>query len=171
VVERDEEFRAFVVGSTRRLTHFAELLTADRGRAEDLVQEAYLRTYRAWGRVEIRGAESYTRRCILNARTDWWRRSSSRERLTAPNDLLGSHAPDHGSGVDQRLLVMTALAKLTTRERAVIALRFYLGLSEPEIAADLGVAVGTVKSTKARALAKLRADPTIDQEAPRATHR
>lgn len=49
------------------------------------------------------------------------------------------------------------MAGLTARERSVIVLRFWLDLSEAATAAELGVAVGTVKSTTSRALARLRA--------------
>lgn len=64
-----------------------------------------------------------------------------------------------------RDVVLRALAKLTARERAVLALRFYLDLTEVQISAELGIAVGTVKSTVARALAKLRADADLRSEA------
>jgi hypothetical protein len=50
-----------------------------------------------------------------------------------------------------------ALAQLTRRERHVVVLRYYADLADPEIAAEVGIAVGTVKSTSARALRKLRA--------------
>jgi RNA polymerase sigma factor (sigma-70 family) len=73
-------------------------------------------------------------------------------------------SPDHSGGVDQRLTVLKALARLTTRERAVITLRYYLGLSEAEIAAELGIAPGTVKSAAARAIDKLRSDHDLTKE-------
>lgn len=56
---------------------------------------------------------------------------------------------------------MAALATLTRRERAVAVLRYVEDLSEAETAAILGVAVGTVKSTASRALAKLRCSPLL----------
>jgi RNA polymerase sigma-70 factor (sigma-E family) len=153
--ERDREFSDFVAGTQRRLVHFAELLTGDHGRGEDLVQDALVKAYVAWPRIRAGGAEAYVRTCVVNGRTDWWRRRSSRERPTAsPADV-----PD-------RVVVLNALARLTDRERAVIALRFYLGLSEAETAADLDIAVGTVKSTAARAITKLRANPSFS-EGPR----
>jgi RNA polymerase sigma-70 factor (sigma-E family) len=163
---RDREFSDFVAGSQRRLVHFAELLTGDHGRAEDLVQEALVKAYVAWPRIRAGGAEAYVRSCVVNGRTDWWRRKSSHERPTAsPADSVVS--TDAVCGVDDRVVVLGALAKLTERERAVIALRFYLGLSEAQTAADLGVAVGTVKSTTARAIAKLRTNPSFCEGAAR----
>jgi RNA polymerase sigma-70 factor (sigma-E family) len=163
--DRDREFSDFVAGSQRRLVHFAELLTGDHGRAEDLVQDALVKAYVAWPRIRAGRAEAYVRTCVVNGRTDWWRRRSSRERPTAsPTDA--PVAADAVGGVDDRVVVLNALAKLTDRERAVIALRFYLGLSEAEAAADLDIAVGTVKSTAARAITKLRANPSFS-EGPR----
>jgi RNA polymerase sigma factor (sigma-70 family) len=59
---------------------------------------------------------------------------------------------------EDRRQVLSALARLPRRRREVLALRYYLGLSEAEIAAVLGISAGTVKSTAARALAALARD-------------
>jgi RNA polymerase sigma factor (sigma-70 family) len=103
------------------------------------------------------------RRCIVNAHTDWWRRTWREQ----PRSLV----PDQPKRADMttmhaaRDVVLRALARLTARERAVIALRFYLDLSEFQIAHELGIAPGTVKSTVARALTKFRADAELRAEA------
>jgi RNA polymerase sigma-70 factor (sigma-E family) len=157
VRDRESEFSEFVAGAQRRLLHFADLLTGDHARAEDLVQDALVKAYVAWPRIRAGGAEAYVRKCVVNGRADWWRRRSSREQPTAERAEAASPADSAGQ-VDQRLVVLAALATLTDRERAVIALRYYLGLSEAETATDLDIAVGTVKSTAARAIAKLRTD-------------
>ena len=68
---------------------------------------------------------------------------------------------DHTHDVVQRDSVMRSLRGLTRRERAVVVLRYFLDLSEEATAAELGIAVGTVKSTNARALAKLRVSPDL----------
>ncbi len=160
--ERDAQFRDFVTDSQRRLVHFAELLVGDRGRAEDLVQEAYVAAYAAWPRIRNGAPEAYVRRCVMNRRVDWWRRRSSRE---WPVDQVADLPDDSSSAritqVDQRLLVFRALGRLTARERAAVVLRHYVGLSEAETATEMRVAVGTVKSTTARAVAKLRDDPIL----------
>lgn len=72
---------------------------------------------------------------------------------------------DVAGDVAARAVVLRALDRLTRRERAVLALRFYLDLTEAQIARELGIAPGTVKSTVARALAKLRADAELRAEA------
>jgi RNA polymerase sigma factor (sigma-70 family) len=63
--------------------------------------------------------------------------------------LVAAAAPE----VDE---MWAALARLAPRRRAVLVLRFYLDLSEAEIAATLGCRPGTVKSLTSRALADLR---------------
>jgi len=77
--ERDEEFVAFVQGSSARLLHVAWLLVGNRTRAEDLVQTTFARVYAAWGRVRADGsaggsAYAYARRTLVNAHRDHGRR-------------------------------------------------------------------------------------------------
>jgi len=164
--DNDDDFRAFVMASQHRLVHLADLLSGDRGRAEDLTQQALVRTYLAWSRLRDRDPEAYARRVIINANIDWWRKKPWREQLTSSLPELG-RGDDHAADVAQRDAVLRALAALTTRERVVIALRFYCQLSENEVAREMGSAVGTVKSTTARALAKLRDSPHIQREVTR----
>jgi RNA polymerase sigma-70 factor, ECF subfamily len=103
------------------------------------------------------------RRCIINANTDWWRRRVRYEQPTprVPEDFVQL---DLAAVSAARDLVLRALAKLTSRERAVLALRFYLDLSEIQIAHELGISPGTVKSATSRALTKLRADAELRSE-------
>ena len=68
---------------------------------------------------------------------------------------------DASTAVVEREIVLRALARLTSRERLVLVLRFYLDLSELEIAAQLKIAPGTVKSAASRALGKLRCDAEL----------
>ena len=150
-----ETFRQFVQGSQARMIKFADLVCGDRHRAEDLAQDAYAKAFANWQRIRDGQPEAYVRRCIVNASNDWWRRGRWREGSTA--DVADRPATsDRPSETDQRADVMRALATLTARERSVIALRYYADLTEAETAAELRCAIGTVKSTTARALAKLR---------------
>jgi RNA polymerase sigma-70 factor (sigma-E family) len=162
----DSQFRDFVHGSQKRLVNFAEFLVGDRGRAEDLVQDAYVKTYARWPSVQDRSPEAYVRACIINGRTDWWRRRASTEKIVDSRSLAGlASGADAIAEVDQRLVVLAALGRLSRRERTVIVLRYYLGLSEGQIATELGLAPGTVKSTASRAVGKLRDDPLIGEGA------
>ena len=158
--DRDAEFTAFVVSQGPHLTAFAQLLCADRHRAEDLLQTVLERTYLRWPHVRQADPVGYVRRALLNANTDWWRRKSSAERPTGAVPDMAT-AGDPGLELADRDFARRALAVLTPRERAVVVLRYYDDLSEAEIAGVLGVARGTVKSTCARALAKLRVEPSL----------
>lgn len=153
--ELDEEFRRFVLGTQARILRFAELLTGDRHIAEDLTQHGLAKLYASWRRLHNGNPEQYVRRCVINANTDRWRRGTWRESAQA----TVAETPDHSdlaASLAERDFVMRALAELTPSERAVVALRYYNDLSEAEIAHELNMPAGTVKSTAARALRNLR---------------
>jgi RNA polymerase sigma-70 factor (sigma-E family) len=167
----DEEFAEFARASYQGLRHAAYLLTGDRHAAEDAVQTALVRTYAAWSRVRRDDAYAYTRKVLVNHVTDRWRRRLREYPTGDLPDYPGS--PDLADQVALRQWVTGALAALTVRERAVVVLRYLFDLPEAAVARDLGITVGTVKSTSSRALAKLRvragddARPQpIGQEAP-----
>ncbi len=150
----DDEFVEFARASSARLTHAAYLLTGDRQLAEDAAQTALVRVYAAWARVRRQDAYAYARTVLVNHVTDGWRRPL-RERATAevPDRPAGGDMADEVAG---RRWLIEALAALTDRERAVIVLRYYFDLPEAEVASELNVTIGTVKSTASRALSKLR---------------
>ena len=158
----DDDFRTFVRGSQGRIVRFAELLVRDPGHAEDLAQEAYARAFAAWPRVRGGDPESYVRRCVLNGSIDRWRRGGWRQSTALTTDPAARS--DHAETTAARDQVMRALMGLTPRERAVIALRYYSGLTEAQVAHEMGMRIGTVKSTCARATAKLRVSPHFDEE-------
>ena len=169
MIGRDEDFDGFVATHSRRLLHIAELLVGPVD-AEDLVQGVLLRMYRRWSKIEQRDPVGYARRALANAATDRWRRRRFTEVLVGavPDGAAASHGPADTNADRDSLL--RALAGLTPRERAVMVLRYYEDLREDQIAADLGIAVGTVKSTYSRALRKLRASHHLShtfEEAPR----
>jgi RNA polymerase sigma-70 factor (sigma-E family) len=156
-------FSEFVARSQAKMVRLAELLTGDRGRAEDLAQHGYVQAYAAWRRIKDGEPDAYVRRCIVNANTDWWRRRTWREQSFAVLPEQPSSA-DAAAAFANRDVALRALARLTSRERTVIVLRFYLDLSELEIAAQLRIAPGTVKSAASRAMAKLRNDGALRAE-------
>ena len=154
--EQEEDFRRFVIDSRHRLVRTAYVLTGDYARAEDLVQTALVRTYRAWHRIERRDVpEHYARRIVVHLHAAWWRRIAHRsERPVAfvPEVVEA----DGTEAVDRRDQVWRAVLTLPPRMRAIIVLRFLEDLKETETAEVLGCSVGTVKSQTSRALAKLR---------------
>lgn len=170
---RDEDFTAFVTDHQADLLRTAWLLCGDTHRAEELTQQALVRTYGAWSRAGAGDPLAYARRVLVNLRIDTWRRRR-REVLVAPEDLPDDVAhpgtaphrstADHQADRDQ---LVRALATLSPRQRRVVVLRHLVGLPEADVAADLGISVGTVKSTSSRALAQLRATlHASDDDAP-----
>jgi len=152
----DEEFALFMGDAAPALARTAWLLCGDAHQADELVQQALVRTYLAWPRARERDPLAYARRVLANLRIDTWRRRR-REVLTDPGDLPHGAEPSGAQQQADRDQLVRALATLSTRQRRVVVLRHLEGLSEAEVAEDLGVTVGTVKSTASRALARLRA--------------
>lgn len=162
--DTDAEFTAFMQAHSADLLRTAWLLVGDAHRAEELVQHALVRTYAAWSRARRDDPLAYARRTLVNLRIDTWRRRR-REVLSAPEHLpeTGSIAT-HGPSDDRDQLVR-ALALLSPRQRRIVVLRHFVGLPEAEVAAELGVSVGTVKSTASRGLATLRTALTTERSA------
>jgi RNA polymerase sigma-70 factor (sigma-E family) len=155
---RDEaEFRAFVEANGATLLHAARLLTGDHHRGEDLVQTALTRVYLKWGRIDA--PLPYARRALVNAHIDQTRRRWWGER---PTETLPDTAETGAetTASDSRDQLRRMLAELPPKDRAVIVLRYYCDLSERDTADTLGLPVGTVKSSCARALARLRVEAT-----------
>lgn len=134
------------------LLRTATLLTGDRHRAEDLVQEALTQVALRWRRLRDGNPEGYARRVVVNGHISWWRR----QRRLSAYDVPEVAVPGHEAAVDRRIELDRALAALTPRQRAVVVLRYYDDLTERETADLLGVAVGTVKSQTHLALRRLR---------------
>lgn len=156
----DEEFTAFVVAHQADLLRTAWLLVGDAHRAEELTQQALVRTYAAWSRAGSGDPLAYARRVLVNLRTDSWRRRRREvlvDELPEESAGLGVHpARDAADDHADRDRLVRALAALTLKQRRVVVLRHLIGLPEAEVADLLGVSVGTVKSTSSRALALLR---------------
>jgi len=152
----DDEFTALVGDRLPALQRVARLLVGGGDVADDLVAEAIARTLPRWRAGTVADPVAYLRRVVVNlARRRWRRRRLGIDRDRAALDWLPAGG-DAEAGVIERERVLRALAALPARRRAVVVLRFYEDLGEAEIAAALGVSVGTVKSTLARALGQLR---------------
>ena len=154
------EFREYVTAHGAVLLRMAYLLTGNHADAEDLLQAALAKTYVQWARIKDRAAlDGYIRRAMVNTHISWWRRRRLEEYPTDP--LPEPSVPDPATTRDIRDALWHALARLPRRQRAALILRFYEDLPECEIAAVLGISVGTVKSTVSRAVAKLRHDDEL----------
>jgi len=152
-------FDEFVAVRGQALHRTAYLLTGDWALAEDLLQTALSKAYPRWSRIERDNPEAYVRKALVNTWSSWWRRKWRGE---APTDRMPDiTAPDAYAEADRRDAVRDALRRLPGRQRAVVVLRFHEDMTETQVAAVLGVSVGTVKSQTAKALANLRRDAAL----------
>jgi len=140
-------FAAFYREAWSGAVRLAALLTQDARAAEDLAQDSFTRVLPKWS--ELDSPHAYLRVAVVNACRTWQaRRATERSKLPlVAGDTSTELAFD---------ALADAVAALPYRQRAVLVLRFHLGLSEAEIAEALGCRPGTVKSTSSRALAALR---------------
>ncbi|GIG40531.1 RNA polymerase sigma factor [Cellulomonas phragmiteti] len=141
----------------RALFGYAYLLSGDRGTAEDLVQDALVRTFsRVRAGTDVAHAEAYVRSAILRGHLDALRR---RQRWATVRHLL--HVPgedtvrDPATSVATDSAVQSALATLAPQERVAVVLRYVEDLTVPDVAAQMGLAVGTVKRYLSTGSAKL----------------
>jgi RNA polymerase sigma-70 factor (sigma-E family) len=155
------EFEEFVGARSDALQRFGYLLTGDWALAEDLLQTALARAYQRWSRIRSDNPEAYVKKIMVNTWSSWWRR---RWRAEVPTDTVPeTPARDQYRDVDRRELVRTALARLPSRQRAVLILRYHEDLTEHQVASLLGITPGTVKSQASRGLARLRADGAFEK--------
>jgi RNA polymerase sigma-70 factor (sigma-E family) len=158
--DADAAFRDYVLGHGTALLRMAIVLTGNRADAEDLVQAALAKTYLAWDKINDRAAvDAYVRRAMVNTHISWWRRRKVEEFPT--DDLPDQVVADHARESDMAEVVQRALDRLPQRMRAAVVLRYFDDMTEPEIAARLGISLGTVKSTVSRAVARLRIDAEL----------
>jgi len=161
------DFDAFVVSRSHALLRTAYLLVQDEDLAEDLLQTALTKAWFAWQRING-DPEPYVRRVLVTTSVSWWRRRWTRE-LPFP-DLPERPSPDTACGPVDGQDLWDAIGHLPRRQRAVVVLRYLEDRTEAETADLLGCSVGTVKSQRAKALAKLRLDsalaPVADERGP-----
>jgi RNA polymerase sigma-70 factor (sigma-E family) len=159
-VDRSEQFDAFVAARSGGLLRLARMLRP--GDAEDLLQTALLKTWLRWrqlGDPTPDEAAAYTRTVMCRLAARWQRRFWR-------NELPSSHAlPERATGSDESLLtgpaLLTAMQRLPPRWRVIVVLRFAEDLSERQVADAVGCSIGTVKSSTARALERLRHAPEL----------
>ena len=142
------------------LWRYAWRLTGDRTRAQDVVQETLLR---AWQHPEVvsdseRSAQAWLFTVARNLIIDESRTARSRREVSTPDGFGAPECvgPDEVDAALDRLLIGEALARLTPEHRAVVERSYLQGWTTAQIAADLGIADGTVKSRLHYALRALR---------------
>jgi RNA polymerase sigma-70 factor (sigma-E family) len=144
-----EEFREFMPGRWPIMVRLAYGLTGDQGHAEDVVQAAFARAYASWPRVSRSGnPDAYVRQIVIDENRNRFRKRRVPERLT--DQLPDRGVADATGRHDERLALIAALQRLGPGQRAVVVLRYWVGLTETEAAVTLGCSVGTVKSHPGR---------------------
>lgn len=141
------------------LVRFAFLLVGDQETAEDVVQDAFAAVYRRWSALADREQVlPYLRTAVLNGCRMVLRRRTVIGRFRGQREVPFWSAEAAALLGETRRQVFQAIRGLARRQREVLVLRFYLELSEAEIAQVMGISRGTVKSTASRALKTLAAE-------------
>jgi RNA polymerase sigma-70 factor (sigma-E family) len=154
-------FEAFVREAGPGLLRFGHVLTLDRAAAEDLAQETFIRVGLAWSRVRADGNPTgYAQRTMVNVFLNQRRRRAEVPVATPPET----------AGEDPRLAAVESiaeirrlLARLPTRQRAAVAMRYVADMSDAEIAEILRCSAQTVRSQISRGLATLRREPVEER--------
>ena len=140
------------------LLRYAAVLTGDRDLAQDVVQEVLTRVHARWSKIShLQAPDSYVRRMIINEFISWRRRWA---RIVPVAEVAVGSQPDTANDHAERQALLGELARLPRKQQAVLVLRYYEGLSDPEIADRLGCRPGTVRGYASRALAALRISVT-----------
>lgn len=149
------DFDTYVREHGAALLRFAYLVTGNREKAEDAVQEALSRAWPRWERIsQVGDVDAYVRRMVANAHISSWRKWHRETPVeTVRDQAFGGDVGDRGAEHDR---MWALLATLPRKQRAALVLRHYEGLSDKEIAAVLGSSDVTVRTNIHRALVTLR---------------
>lgn len=153
--EDPDGFREFVASRMAALRNLAYVTCGDWHAAEDAVANALTKLYPRWGRLERPDLYAQTmvvRAAIDETRRPWWRRERA-----AGDQVPDVVQDDHSGAADDRQTVRLALRAVPARQRAVLVLRYYLGMTAEEAGEVLGVRAASVRSQTTRGLANLRA--------------
>ena len=155
--EADLAITAMYDTQYRPLVRMSAMLLGDIGAAEEVVQESFIAVHAAWRRLrDIDKAVPYLRRSVLNRS-----RSILRHRMVVERHVPAREAdmPSAEQGAItqlERSAVIEALRSLPARQREALVLKFYLELTEEEVAAAMKISTGAVKSHTSRGKAALR---------------
>ena len=152
------EFAEYVARQRPALMRFATVLTCQTWLAEDLVSDVLGRAFERWDRISgMAEPHAYVRRMVVNDYLSWRRRLA---RQAPRADIEPGESSDGADERAERDAMIRRLAALPWKQRAAVVLRYYAGLPDTEIAAQLGCRESTVRSQIHRALATLRIDLT-----------
>lgn len=159
-------FSGFVAEHGPGCQRLALMICGDHHQAQDIAQAAFVKVFLNWPTVSrAQDPTAYLRRVVVNQCIDEGRRRSRRHRheRELPDEVEVADQPNLADGVASRGWVGQRLAQLSAQQRAVLVLRFYDDLTDVQIAHELGLSVGTVKTHIARGLARLR-EPAVEED-------
>ena len=157
--DADAAVEALYAAHWRRLVRLSVLLVRDVGTAEEVVQDAFVAMHGRWGRLrDPDKALAYLRQAVVNRSRSVLRHRAVVDRHAARERPLDPLPPADEVTLagSRRDAVLDALRALPQRQREVLALRYYLDLSEADIADTLDISRGAVKSHASRGAAALR---------------
>jgi RNA polymerase sigma factor (sigma-70 family) len=138
------------------LTRLAQVMLGDRAAAEDVVHDAFCGLCRRWGDLtDQRKAQVYLRSSVLNGCRSVLRRQARGAAIPAFSAGEGFSADAPLLASEARRAMLVALRRLPDRQREVLVLRYYMELSDAEIARAMGIGKSTVRSTAHRGLTAL----------------
>ena len=161
-------FEDFATARLHGMLRLAGAICLDAALAEDLVQDVLIKVLRHWDYIRGRmDPEQYVNRMLINEYLSW-RRKWGRilPRATVEQATL---QPDHADQYAARVALQAQIRRLPRRQQIVLALRFYAGLSDAEIAETLGCSPGTVRGYASRAITALRLQVAADDVEGRLT--
>jgi RNA polymerase sigma-70 factor (sigma-E family) len=152
--DRENAFGVFFEAHHADLARLAYLITGDASAADDIAADALVEIWRHWSRVEHADSPlAYARGVLANTARNWIRRQR-RDRLGMLSLKMFSEE-FLGSDVPAVMDVRSALRRLPLRRRECVVLRYAFDVPEREVAAILGISVGTVKSQTSRGAQQL----------------
>jgi RNA polymerase sigma-70 factor (sigma-E family) len=155
----DEAVTRLFAAHYRGLVRLAVLLLHDRAVAEEIVQDAYVALHENWRRLrESDKALGYLRTTVLNRSRSALRRRVVADRYAAaePPPMTVPSAESGALDLIEHREMIDTLRRLPTRQREALVLRYYVDLSEADIADAMGVSRGAVKSHLSRGMSALR---------------
>jgi RNA polymerase sigma-70 factor (sigma-E family) len=153
------EFEEFCREQLGALVRFAAALTGDTALAQDLVQDALIRTWPRWAKVSrLDRPDLYLRKMVVNGHLSWRRRWYQRSVRASPDMAEVTHPPsaDPATRIADADQLAELLGQLNGRQRAAIVLRYFEDRDDSEIAQVLGCEQATVRSCVSRGLSALR---------------